>query len=355
MKRLSVILICLLIFAALASCGYEQLPESDDVAPIETQKEPEKSIEEQGPLLSAEFDTNTLKTSAVDFRGITFSLADGKLDVSGYVSDETQKYIMVNLNMSEEAKIYAPVIDGEFHIVTDILPLADEMPVDIYAGKEEFGMYRSVILDFVRIINDGGVWRIKESPVYKQNIELFCREKDMEESLFATDWIQSDDSRIAELSDSITAGCRTDYDKAKAVHDWLAENIYYDFDALAAGRYDESDALSVLENKRGVCEGFANLGAALLRHQGIPCVVQGGYALGISTDRVWNEANVNTTESNHAWNEVYVDGRWILMDATWDTDNEYRNGAYEQGEFIGDTYFDTDHAFFALSHKAMDN
>ena len=50
MKRLSVILICLLIFAALASCGYEQLPESDDVAPIETQKEPEKSMRNRAPF-----------------------------------------------------------------------------------------------------------------------------------------------------------------------------------------------------------------------------------------------------------------------------------------------------------------
>ena len=123
---------------------------------------------------------------------------------------------------------------------------------------------------------------------------------------------------------------------------------------IFSGNYQDMDAKNVLLTKKGVCEGYANLMAALLRSKGIPCKVQGGYALGIDTKKEWSSSNIDTTEGNHAWNEVYVNGRWIIIDATWDSQNQYKDGRYIIGETITQTYFDSTLEFFSLSHKLID-
>ena len=100
----------------------------------------------------------------------------------------------------------------------------------------------------------------------------------------------------------------------------LVENIYYDFDALSSGNYSGMDAKNVLLTKKGVCEGYANLVAALLRSQNIPCRIQSGYALGIDTNQEWNSTNISTTDGNHAWNEVYTKEKgWITVSFYLDT------------------------------------
>lgn len=319
--------------------------------PVTEYEEPARQEETRVEI--REFDEKLMVTSAIG-DGFTFSIADGTMNVSGIVTEKNRNFIMVKLNNSDEETFVTPVINGKFNVSVPIADIADEMPVDIYAGEQEYGSYGSVILDFVRIEKSGGSWRFKSPPPYENNVRLFARTRNMDEYLAETEFIQSEDARISELADEITEGCNSDYEKARAVHDWLAENIYYDIDALRTGDYEASDAISVLENKRGVCEGYANLAAALLRNCGIPCAVQGGYALGVGTDRVWNSDNINPAESNHAWNEICADGRWILMDATWDSRNVYENESYIKGEYIERVYFDTDIVFFSLSHMAME-
>lgn len=116
----------------------------------------------------------------------------------------------------------------------------------------------------------------------------------------------------------------------------------------------QRDALIVLHNKRGVCEGYANLFAALVRAQNIPCRVQVGYALGNGIKPVWSEDNLNAAKSNHAWNEAYVDGRWMIIDTTWDSTNSIENGQWMKGTSINHIYFDAHIKFFSMSHRSME-
>ncbi len=76
-----------------------------------------------------------------------------------------------------------------------------------------------------------------------------------------------------------------------------------------------------------------------------------GFALGVSTSgRSWDE--VNATSSNHAWNEAYVDGRWVMFDATWNSTNRYENGRKVDGE-IRLTYFDLTMEALSNTHKVF--
>lgn len=140
------------------------------------------------------------------------------------------------------------------------------------------------------------------------------------------DDIQSDNDEVVKLAKKIARSCKTDFDRVAAVHDWVAANIYYDMDAYRSD-VRLSDAVSVLESRRGVCQGYANLCAALLRSLGIPCDVVSGYALGISSSGTWDRAALND-DSNHAWNFAYPDNHLVIFDATWDSILQYEGKKY---------------------------
>jgi hypothetical protein len=179
--------------------------------------------------------------------------------------------------------------------------------------------------------------------IYQINLAVFSERSTSEEALeyyrqldFST---QSDDAVIIDLAASITDGVSGDYAKARAIHDWVSYNIWYDYDdyeGRAAGV--PQNALSVLTNKRGVCAGYTNLTVALLRAAGIPARYVLGYAfynLPSATVELFFSG-----DSNHAWTEAYADDRWILIDTTWDSGNDYSNGVYSAQRAVGYTYFD---------------
>lgn len=282
-----------------------------------------------------------------------FEINNNILRISGTTDALNQKYIMVVFDNDSESANKVEVVSGTYEAEIQ-LPDKKQTLVELYSGQEEYGTFQSVILDYIKVENIDNKWAFMKSPVYENNKNVFSKEKSGSEYLGETETIQSKDIEINELAQEITNGITDKYDQVKAIHDWVATNIYYDYDALVSGNYQDMDAKNVLLTKKGVCEGYANLMAALLRSKGIPCKVQGGYALGIDTKKEWSSSNIDTTEGNHAWNEVYVNGRWIIIDATWDSQNQYKDGRYIIGETITQTYFDSTLEFFSLSHKLID-
>lgn len=153
--------------------------------------------------------------------------------------------------------------------------------------------------------------------------------------------IQSDAREIIELAEQITANLQTDLEKTTAIHDWVASNIAYDTDSYFAGTYTQKDwdALTVLHNRKAICQGYSNLTAALNR------------AVGIRAKVVIGQADVfRVGWSDHAWNKVLVDGRWISMDTTWDAGNV--NFSTRQFQFNPQRkYFDAAPEVFARDHR----
>ena len=284
-----------------------------------------------------------------------FDIDGTTLKISGMVEGEDKNYIMVLFDGDGENENIGKtsVQNGRFAVEAQI-PDKNKMTVDIFAGSEEYGQYESIIANFVNIGKSDDEFGFIMAPVYKENKDFFARDKESYDNLDNTEYIQSSDSEIVSLSNEITHGLSDNYDKVQAIHDWVAENIFYDFDAFYNGDLNGVDAKSVLNSKKSVCAGYANLMAALIRCQGIPCRVQSGFALGIGEEQKWTSAN-KYKESNHAWNEVYVDERWIIIDATWDSNNEYKDGEYIKGDTIKQIYFDSTMEFFSFSHKLLED
>ena len=111
--------------------------------------------------------------------------------------------------------------------------------------------------------------------------------------------IISSASNIAQKVDKLIAECNangfdSDYEKAVWLHNWLINNADYDF------TYSYYGADGVLLNGTGVCQSYANAYQLLLN------------ALGIE-----NEV-IASSQMNHAWNLVKIDGIWCHIDCTWD-------------------------------------
>lgn len=134
-------------------------------------------------------------------------------------------------------------------------------------------------------------------------------ENSAEKYIYPDQDIQSEDPRIISLGKKITKGTTNQEEKARNFYHWVIDNTSYDhkkYDEHQNNNFDHLyGALVTLESSKGVCYDYATLYAALARSQGIPTkIVEGYYILD------------DGKKEFHAWNQVYVNGKWMNIDTT---------------------------------------
>lgn len=146
---------------------------------------------------------------------------------------------------------------------------------------------------------------------------------------------------IVTQAKNVVRGKTSETQKARAICEWVADNISYDDTAakyrneISNGRalteqqeihaFKAGDALYTFHLRSGVCEGYADLANLMLAISGFPTA----YFAGDSHN-----------DGFHAWSAVYADGRWIMFDATWriwDISQDYHKNIsvirYTEGAF----------------------
>lgn len=108
-------------------------------------------------------------------------------------------------------------------------------------------------------------------------------------------------TKVAELFSSEM----TDLQKAKTAYEFVRDEIPHSFDCNAG--IITAKASDVLKYKTGICHAKANLLAALLRSQGIPT--------GFCFQHITLADDDSLGYCVHAYNAVFVDGKWIHLDA----------------------------------------
>ena len=119
-------------------------------------------------------------------------------------------------------------------------------------------------------------------------------------------------------ADSVAENCATDREKIKAVHDWICLNIEYPENTDGYDGYPCNalgNPCTVFKEKKAVCYGYANLTQLMLQHLGIPCII------------------VRGNSSTHVWNAVYLSGKWVFTDNTWD-ENLTKNSDISYNYFL---------------------
>ena len=86
--------------------------------------------------------------------------------------------------------------------------------------------------------------------------------------------------------------CNTDTDKMDTIFKWVNSNVKYG--------NSNNDPYQVFINKRGVCQGYANLYSVMMKVANIPTIILEG----------------DTYFGAHAWCLSLIDNNWILADPT---------------------------------------
>lgn len=153
-------------------------------------------------------------------------------------------------------------------------------------------------------------WKV-DYELYIENQEGFST---LPESLLTEEQINSASNQIKKVKlDILKNTAKTDAAKVLVIHNWIIENIKYD---ETTTKDDNNNIYGALVKKEVVCEGYAKTFKYLLDEANIPCVIVCG--TGIDKDG---------KEEKHAWNYVYLDGKWYAVDVTWDDPIIIGNGA----------------------------
>jgi transglutaminase/protease-like cytokinesis protein 3 len=116
---------------------------------------------------------------------------------------------------------------------------------------------------------------------------------------------------VQELANQLARHAPTEAEKARIIYSWISQHIAYDVVMARSGNIDDLSPTGVLQRRRTICSGYANLYQAIANAMGLEAIIIEGYAKG-SGGFVGQDPNVN-----HAWNGVRIQGAWYLLDTTW--------------------------------------
>jgi transglutaminase-like putative cysteine protease len=113
------------------------------------------------------------------------------------------------------------------------------------------------------------------------------------------------DGEVKKLADTITKGQNTVQGKAKAIYDWVCQNMYRDPDTRGCGT---GDVCALLKKPGGKCTDISSVYVALARAAGVPAREIFGLRLGKKPEE-------DITQYQHCWAEFYLPGYgWVTVD-----------------------------------------
>lgn len=120
------------------------------------------------------------------------------------------------------------------------------------------------------------------------------------------------DIQLKALVQWITGGATDEFQKVRAIFDWVSTNIRYDFATFKSGYYKSSayhfkSPEDVLNKRLGICSEISKLVQEMLFQSNIESEVVDGIAIDNQTFEI----------VPHSWNAVKLKNKWYLIDCTW--------------------------------------
>ena len=224
--------------------------------------------------------------SAYAGEDITIDLTNsGKGLISVQYNNKINKPIKVQIENADKKYVYNVKDNNK-----------NNFPLQMGIGNYTIMILENVADNKYRVVKSDtfSVTSVDESKLYLNSIQLVNFNTDMK--------------AITELN-KLTANAKNTQEKFNIIYDYVTVNLAYDFAKL---NNLPSDYIPVIDeiylSKKGICYDYASLFASALRNLGIPTKLQMGYFTEIS--------------DYHAWNQIYLDGKWINVDTTYDS--QYR-------------------------------
>lgn len=155
-----------------------------------------------------------------------------------------------------------------------------------------------------------------------QEIEFYQKIKALKEksdSIYKTD-LQLPlnlPQRVKDLAASLVANSKTDYEKAKAIEQYLSKNFPYNLDVRSTPRNRDFVDYFLFDLKQGYCSYYASAMAVLARCAGLPARYVEGYMLPPEPTKDSSTTFIVTNMQAHAWVEIYFEGYgWLPFEPT---------------------------------------
>lgn len=200
--------------------------------------------------------------------------------------------------------------------------------------------------------------------------ENACIDKNANKKKKASAFKKTNLSDVKTVSNEVVKGASTNYEKLLKIYEYVTENFYYDDVAFRTSSKQYVDPYKNLYNMRNkkksansedgkvatTCVGYSAAVCALARAQGIPTRIVNGHHISLNGTEYNNwSTEKSITKLDHWWNECYVNGHWITVDATTGNSNKW-DSTTNTWTYTGLTnyiYFDPTPEQLATSHMLL--
>ena len=268
----------------------------------------------------AKFDSYEI--TLVDGGSLKISLQGGRCF---FVSSKKQKYSVELSKAKSRRHVKTFNVSGETFDVDVGSLMEDDVLYNVVISYEAFGMEvnngDNIIFKKGREIH---FWR---SANYEYNLEtaaeLWTDEQSLKECLEPQNDIECDDPVLIAYSNRIVGDAKDDWEKVFRIYKFVSSEMAYDrTEAETSSAGFQDSAVNVIRSGRAICEGFSNAFVALCRAQGIPAAVE--FGIGFSDYKAMTTKKPKTSDlADHAWAAVYLGGKWLFLDPTYDMSRFY--------------------------------
>ena len=199
--------------------------------------------------------------------------------------------VSINYDTEKDVRFKVMVNKGTLNYFYD-LKEGSIVPLQMGNGDYEVSILENIKGNKYRIVKKERITTnlADENSVYLQSMQLIFWNEDMD---------------IIKKAKELTVNAKDDNEKLKAVYDYVTKNMKYDYQKFSKLSNDYIPSIEeVSKDGKGICYDYAVMTAAMLRSLGVPTKLVMGYKAGIT--------------EYHAWNQVYLDDKWITLDTTLD-------------------------------------
>jgi hypothetical protein len=163
--------------------------------------------------------------------------------------------------------------------------------------------------------------------------------------------------KIDNLVKYLSLAANSESERVEIFTYWISLNISYDtYEYSIRDNWSKNithnfqDAYPVFKTRKAICAGYSNLLKKMCEAANIKCYNIEGYSKGFGYAE-----GVMPNRPDHMWNAVFIDSKWVLVDATWTTGFAKMEG----GKMVATNKLDLQHIFanpkeFILKHLPLE-
>lgn len=227
-----------------------------------------------------------------------FRVVDGTIELSGKTSVEAENY-------SEYCNIVKQAINNYDSSIVIKIKGFDKKAYDVDSMNDilkanELETLNSNVKEYIITKYDTFNTYLKIDFKYVDSVEELKRKEKLV------------NEKVQEIVKNTITNEMGEYEKEKALYDYLVNNCEYDMDTLNSGVWDKNnDEYSALINGLSMCKGYAQAMNRLLKAVNIESKIVIGDII--------DKEEPDKEKLGHAWNIVKINGKYYHIDATWDS------------------------------------